>query len=635
MLSVSEQFALGIKANPRRVVGKVRISYSDPFLDPSVETQVNENNYTSWPDQVVTISIDQENEDTAMAYKYAALDGTWLLDDTYHLAPDTEATAKLNHMGWWGSSLSGEDGTFSDPYPSLAATFSKRTMIELAVAGDSKRGEYPVDFDILAYNESNILLHTETVKGNTGVTWEKEIEAVNNVTKLALQIRKWSHPGRTVKIAGFFTVLIETYMEDDLFQINLLEEREFSTGTLPIGNISANEITVQVSNVDHRFDAGNTESQLYNLVKANRKIKAWLGAELNGGSIEYVPLGTFYANKWSVPENDIYAEVTGRDRLEVLTLSTFYTNVLQNISLYDLANMILDDIGITNRFVDEELKEYIIPYVYYEEDTTHREALRIIAEASLSQVYMNRNNQIRMEGPSYLQNHSTVSIANITRDEYFTKDNPANYDDLANYIEVTTKPLVPATEAEEVYSTDEDELESITARETKTLTVYYNKKPVIKASASLQDGAPDGLTISGVIYYAWGAVVTVSGASVDGTFGITITGKPLEVTGSQTIEEHDNASIKEHGKKTYTFEDNPFIQTSEMAKKIAQKCLGLSKDSRRDLTIEWRGNPAHELGDRITVPDSKNTTADFYVISQELSWDGGLTCNIKGKKVSA
>ena len=634
MLNVSEQFIEAIKANPRRVVGKVRISYSDPFLDPSVETQVSENNYISWPDQVVTISIDQENEDSAMAYKYAALDGTWVLDDTYHLAPDTDATAKLNHMGWWGSSLSGEDRTFLEPYPSLAATFSKRTVIELAVAGDSKRGEYPVDFDILAYDESNILLHTETVTGNTGVTWEKEIEAVNNVSKLILQIRKWSHPGRTVKIAGFFTVLIETYTGDDVFQINLLEEREFSDGTLPIGNISANEITVQISNADHRFDAGNVDSQLYNLVKANRKIKAWLGAELNDGSIEYVPLGTFYANNWSVPEDDIYAEVTGRDRMEVLTLSTFNTPVLQNVSLFDLANIILDDIGITNRFVDNELQEYIIPYAFFDENTTHRECLRIIAESSLSQAYMNRNNQIRIEGPSYLQNNNAESIANITRDEYFTKDNPANYDDLANYIEVTTKPLVPATEAEEVYSTDEDELESITARETKTLTVYYNKKPVIEASTSLLDGAPDGLTISGVIYYAWGAVVTVSGATVDGSFGITVTGNPLEVTGSQTIEDHDNASIKEHGKKTFTFGDNPFIQTAEMAKKIAQKCLGLSKDSRRDVTIEWRGNPAHELGDRITVPDSKNTTADFYIISQELDWDGGLTCSVKGKKVS-
>jgi hypothetical protein len=634
LLNVSDEFKAAIKANPRRVVGKVRISYSDPFLDPSVETQVNERGYISWPDQVVTISIDQETEDSAMTHKYACLDGSWVLDGTYYLAPDTTALAKLNHMGWWGKTLAGENRAFSEPYPTLTALFSKRTVIVLAVAGDDKRGEYPVDFDIFAYDESDNIVHTETVNSNVDVTWQKEIDPVNDVIKLVLQVRRWSHPGRTVKISGFFSVLIETYTGDDLFNINLLEEREFSDGTLPIGNISANEITVRISNIDHRFDAGNTASQLYNLVKANRKIKAWLGTELADGSIEFAPLGTFYANAWNVPEDDVYAEVTGRDRMEILTLDTFYTNVLQNVSLYDLINSILDDAGIVNRFVDEELKEYIVPYAYFNDDTTKRECLRIIAEASLSQAYMDRNGQIRIEGPSYLQTNSAVSIVTITRDEYFPgKNNPANYDDLANYIEVKTQPLAPVAVAEEVYNTDDDDLEPIIVGETKTVTVYYSKKPVIEAAASITD-SPAGLVISTVKYYAWGADITVMGATIDGTFKIIVTGKPLEVSGSQTITAKDDASIKEHGKKPYSFEDNILIQTTEMANKIAQKCLELSKDSRRDLEMDWRGDPSHELGDRITVPDSATTMADFYIVSQELDYDGGLTCKLKGKKVA-
>jgi hypothetical protein len=634
LLEVSEAFKTAIKANPRRILAKVRISYSDPFLDPSVETHVNESNYISWPDQVVTISIDQETEDSAMTYKYGALDDTAILDGTCYLAPDMAETAKLYHMGWWGSSIAAADGTFVTPYPALTAMFSKRTVIELAIAGDVQRGEYPVDFDILAYDGSDTLVRIESTVGNTGVTWEKEIEPINNVTKLVLQIKKWSHPGRTVKIAGFFTVLIETYTGDELLNLNLLEEREFSTGTLPVGNISANEITVRISNVDRRFDAGNTASQLYNLVKANRKIKAWLGVELPEGSIEFAPLGTFYSNEWSVPEQDIYAEVTGRDRLDLLTLDTFYTNVLQNVSLYDLALAVLNDADIINYFTDDELKNFIIPYAYFNQDMTHRECLRIIAEASLSQVYMDRNSQLRIEGPSYLQNNSLIPVGLISRDEYFSKDNPANYSGLANYIEVKTQPLVPVDTAEEVYSTDDDQLESITIGATKTITVFYNKKPVIGAMASLQN-APTGLGISAIIYYAWGADITVSGATVNGTFKIVVTGKPLEVNGSQTIIAKDDASIKEHGKLIYTMEDNPLIQTVDMANRIAQKCLALSKDSRRDLELEWRGNPAHELGDRITVPDSKTTTADFYIISQELDFDGGLSCKVKGKKVIA
>jgi hypothetical protein len=629
MLPVSVDFQNAILAPTRRIKGKVRISYSDPFLDPSVETTVNEKAYISWENQVVTISIDQETEESAMTHKFASLDGTWILDGTWHLAPDTEAGAKINHFGWWGTQLAGPDGFFTEPYPALTASFSARTVVLLALQGDSKRGEWPVNFKIHMYDASDTLLNTVAIVDNTEISWQLDIEPVDGVTKMVLQVEKWSHPGRQVKLAGFFSVLIENYV-DEIMSISLLEEREFSTGNLPIGNISANEITIQLSNADHRFDAGNTESQLYGLIKMNRKIKAWLGVELPDKTIEYAPLGVFYANDWAIPENSIGITVTGRDRLELLTLDNFSAGVLQNITLYDLATAVLNHAGIVNRYIDPELQNYLIPYAYFD-DVSHRECLRTIAQASLSQVYVDRLGVLRIEGPSYLETNSAVSVTNITGDDYFDKDNPNNYNDLANYIVVKTQPLAPAA-AEEVYETKDDNLETIGIGETKTILIFYKKKPVINASISLVD-APSGTSITNIDYYAWGAEITVLGGSVEGTFKISATGNPLEVQGSQPIIAQDKASIREHGKKTYTFEDNPLIQTVEMAQTVAQKCLALSKDSRRDLDLNWRGNPALQLGDRITVPNSKTTTADFYIVSQNLEFDGGLRVTTKGKKV--
>lgn len=631
MLSVSAAYKNAVSAPSRRIKAKVRISYSDPFLDPSVETIVNEKAYICWENQVVTISIDQETEESAMAFKYASLDGTWVLDGTWHLAPDTEAAAKLYQFGWWGTQLAGGDGYFVEPYPALTANFSARSVVLLAVQGDSKRSEWPVDFKILMYDSADTLLETVAIEDNTEIAWQQDIAPVEGVVKMVLQIEKWSHPGRQVKIAGFFSVLIENYT-DEILGIEVVEEREFSTGKLPIGNISANEITVRLSNEDHRFDAGNTDSQLHNLVKANRKIKAWLGVELPDTTIEYIPIGVFYAQDWTVPENSIEATVTGTDRLDLLALDTFSAGVLQDVTIYDLAVAVLNDAGITNRYIDPELQDFVIPYAYFNDDVSHRECLRIISEASLSQVYADRVGVIRIEGPSYLETNSPEPVAGVTRDDYFSKDNPNNYNDLANYIVVKTMPLLPA-ESTEVYKTKDDNPETIAADETKTLTIYYSKKPVIDASVSLVD-APVGASITNVNYYAWGADVAVT-SPTEGTFKLTATAKPLEVQGSQTIVAQDAASIREHGKKIYTFKDNPLIQTPEMAQMIAEKCLALSKDSRRDLDLNWRGDPALQLGDRITVPDSKTTTADFYVVSQSLNFDGGLRVTTKGKKVIA
>jgi len=48
-----------------------------------------------------------------------------------------------------------------------------------------------------------------------------------------------------------------------------------------------------------------------------------------------------------------------------------------------------------------ELQEFLIPYAYFE-PVSHRETLRQIATACAGQVYVDRKNVIRVEGPSFL-----------------------------------------------------------------------------------------------------------------------------------------------------------------------------------------------------------------------------------------
>jgi hypothetical protein len=336
-------------------------------------------------------------------------------------------------------------------------------------------------------------------------------------------------------------------------------------------------------------------------------------------------------------------DVSGnQDLLLKLTLETTDTNftpiidslnltIRQRVSLYTLAVRVLKNAGLTpNQYwIDPELLEYQIPYAWIDKKT-HRECLRLIAEACAGQVYMDPNDILRIEGPSYLENVKTISVTELNADNYFGKSNPAVYASIANYIEIMTQPLVPATIAEEVYKSGDSE--SIAIGQVKTLTVFYTKKPVIEASASLSS-QPAGTTITSATYYAWGAVVEVTGGGTAGTFTLTITGKPLEVKGGKLVVAKDDQSILENGKLFYELPDNPFIQSEEFAQKLADKILALSKDPRRDFAADWRGNPALELGDMFTAPDSKTTVDNYWITSQEFTWDGTLSAKIKGKKV--
>lgn len=620
MYPTSQEFQEKIKQQiDRRTFGKVQIDYTSPFLDQSITVAANENANVSYPTQ----TADSVPEPFAKA---ASLDGSWVLDGTYALAP-TPQEAEVKQMGWWGKQLAGTGGAFSAPYPTLTVTFFPRPITKLQAVGDSKRQEWPVDFAIRLYDGNNTLLYTETVTGNTQIAWSKVLdEPVTQVEKMELEITKWSHEGRQAKILEFFTSIQEIYEGDDIILIHLLEEREVSQGSLPVGNISANEIYIKLNNETRKFDAGNKQSPLYQTLKANRRIKAWLGVDTTEGK-EYVPLGTFWSGDWNVPEDGVYAATTGRDRLELLRKSTYSTSQVQmNKTLYDLAQNILQDAGLTEEeyYIDPELKDFPVPYAWFDSQS-HREALRKVAEACLGQVYCDRNGIIRIEGPSFLQSQ-TEPVATITQDDYFRKDNPVKWSEIANYVEVETQPLRPDV-AQEVYRSNDPV--SITAGQTKTITAYYNHTPCIEATAMLEN-AVSGAQITKATYYAWGADITVYSSNT-GTFELVINAKPLKVLNKEKATAQDEESILDNGMLKYTFPANPLVQTREVAQKIADTLLVYYKNPRRDVEVEWRGNPALLLGDRIAVID-KDETNEYYVTRQELEFDGALRARMSGRR---
>ncbi|NLX86617.1 MAG: hypothetical protein GXY97_05705, partial [Clostridiales bacterium] len=61
----------------------------------------------------------------------------------------------------------------------------------------------------------------------------------------------------------------------------------------------------------------------------------------------------------------------------------------------------------------------------------------------------------------------------------------------------------------------------------------------------------------------------------------------------------------------------------------ANTLLASVKDPRRDIEVEWRGNPELELGDRVTVKGK-----DYYIIRQEIDWQGYLSARLTGRRAT-
>ena len=271
MYPVTTDFLDKMKADRRQVLARVAIDYTDPFMDQSIAIEASEQANVSYPQQ----TYDRVDQTTR---KYACLDGTWdLTTGEYHLAPSADQLTQ-QQFGWWGAQFADQNGYFASPYPTLTVRHMPRPIRQLKVVGDTAREEYPVDFTIKLYAQDDTLLKTENVTGNDQVNWSKALEPpVLDVAKQVLEITKWSHAGCCAKIVEFFTSIREVYETGDLISIRLLEEREASQGSLPVGNISSNEITLALNNEDKKFDIDNEQSPLKNLLKPNRRIQVWLG----------------------------------------------------------------------------------------------------------------------------------------------------------------------------------------------------------------------------------------------------------------------------------------------------------------------------------------------------------------------
>lgn len=597
-----------MNALKRRIYGRVQITYSAPFLDASITATASGTAYGTDP-------YGTANSLDSSAYKWFSLHEN-RLDGSYHPMP-TEPK-----VGWWSNVLSDDTGSFAEP-PSLILSFEPRSVYELRVVGDDKLNNYPVDFAINLHDADGTLLYSEQVTGNDKVIWLKSIDLVANVAKMELIIHRINQPYSTAKIVEFFTMVQETYEGSDLLSINLLEEQESSNGTLPIGNISSNEIRIRLNNEDRHFDPSNVLSPIHNRLKKNRRIRAWLGAEVVPGEIEWYSLGEFWTLDWHVPELDYYAETTGRDRLELMRQTEFTASeVYKNRSLYALAEIILQDYGLTadQYIVDPALQDIVIPYAWFDR-ITHREALQKVATAALARVYTDREGRvvIRVFEPT------ADPIFEFENSNIFDKDQPLAWEDTINHVEVKSIPLQPGELEVMVQDTEGF---TVPAGSEVEQTYSFSTSPVVDVRQPEIETDGD-VNIKEYTAYAWGIRIVVqnTGDSDAKVNSVVVQGRKLEQSGGKIAVARDELSIKEHGVQKLTIE-NEFIQTVERAQAIANGILSVLKDPRHDLSLDARGNIALQLSDRVRAWGE-----EYFIVRQELDWAGSLSAKIKARKV--
>jgi len=630
MITTTAEFTAAANAKKRRPVARVTLNFTDVFLDPSVTASATSENRITQTEQAA-------NSRTTVPYKYAAASGSSLLNGTFHPAPSETAVIEYTEVGWWGGLLSDDTTAEFSTAQDLQVDFASRKVTSFLIQGDDKRQEFPVDFDVKFYDSTLTLIHTESVTGNTEVQYNGNIDSISDIERIILSISKWSHINEVAKIVEFSTAVVRSYDTDEIISFSVTEERDTSnSNSIPTGNIAASEADITLNNAERDFDANNTESPIYGLVKPNVKVTIEAGFITSSGP-EYVTLFNGWSDNWDVPETDITASVAARDRLDLLTNTNMTSGQVQyDQTIYDLFEDVFQDAGLadTEYEIDIELDEdkYIIPISWFE-NVTHRSALTTLAESCSASVYVDRAGLIQVQAVNYFSRQASLSTASYDRSDYSSKNTPAVYDNISNKITVTTQPLAEAT-GQTVYETLDTDSEEIGGSTTETYTIYFDDAPIDNASASISP-AVSGVTITDSTYYSWGATLEVTNTnSTAKTFLFTVTGSTFSVQGSKTVTRSDSESINNNGEIAFNYDNNSFLQARPLAVEIAEQLLISYKDPQRDMAISFEpgGNPAHELGDLIRVTD-RYTVRDHNIIKAQYSFRTGLSCSYSARSL--
>lgn len=603
-------------ASNRQVFAKIEITYSSPFVDADITVTANQVAYNTNPQQTAD-SI------STPAYKWFGLSNN-KLDGTFH---PMDASSSV---GWWGTSISDSSGILATA-AQLTIAFGARPIYSILVTGDSLLNQYPVDFTVKLYDVSNTLLYTQTVVGNTQVSYLASITPINDVCSMVLNVTKVNSVGVPCTIVEFYTAVKETYLNDDIISIHLLEEQVYDNQSLPIGNVSSNEVDIRLVNPEGKFDPGNSSSLLKNLMKRNRRVQVWLGAYIIPNTIEWYPMGTFWTLDWKPPRSEMYLDISARDELELMRLTDYVTSpVFVNQSVAYIAEAILADYGMTSSdySIDSALGSIIIPYAWFD-IMSHRAALTSLVEASLARCYCDRDGLLIIT--SFVP--ATVPMYEYTNDaSIITMDNPLQWSQITNYVEVTVSPRSVDVSAE-IYS---DSIGFNVPASTSVLqTLSFNTIPCINVVLPTFTAAAT-VTITSSNIYAWGMDVTFTNSdTVDHTVtNISISGQPLIVKGGGIVASSDSTNVRDNGKQKYSL-SNDFIQSTTTAKNIADTILATYKDPRHDATLETRGNIALRLGDRVQAPNYDSSTTDYFVVRQDLTWDGGLSVTVDAQRIGS
>lgn len=379
MKSVSNAYKASMKAMLRNR-SYVRITFGN--VDTTAATD------GEWESNGAASISEFETVDYAYQYgdTYAALElNRWALDGKTLIVP----TGDDVQDGFISSLMSDGEGNFSTP-PVITREFSlKHIFPGLTLTFDTRQQEWPLEVTADFYLNGEVV-DTQTVSitsvQTTVTTTATEIDKVTITFDRCL-------PYRRPRLENVLYGLNVQFVNKDIVSTQQKHDVDPLSRRLPTETMQ-----FTILDYEHKYDPDNPAG-IYAYVDKNSPIKIQFGYELPDGSVEWLKPDNYVLNAKPSAQNN-QATFNGTGLIGSLT-GTFYKSKLGSKSLYDMAQEVLLDAGLTlteqgeNPWeIDDALKDMFTTAALPID--THMNCLQLIAHAACCRLYTDDDNIIHI-----------------------------------------------------------------------------------------------------------------------------------------------------------------------------------------------------------------------------------------------
>lgn len=379
MKSVSNAYKASMKAMLRNR-SYVRITFGN--VDTTAATD------GEWESNGAASISEFETVDYAYQYgdTYVSLElNRWALDGKSLLIPTGEDVQD----GFISSLMSDAEGNFTTP-PVITREFSlKHIFPGLTLTFDTRQQEWPLEVTADFYLNGEVV-DTQTVSitsvQTTISTTATEVDKVTITFDRCL-------PYRRPRLENVLYGLNVQFVNKDIVSTQQKHDVDPLSRRLPTETMQ-----FTILDYEHKYDPDNPAG-IYAYVDKNSPIEIQFGHELPDGSVEWLKPDNYVLNAKPSTQNN-QATFNGTGLIGSLT-GTFYKSKLGSKSLYNMAEEVLLDAGLTlteqgeNPWeIDDALKDMFTTAALPID--THMNCLQLIAHAACCRLYTDDDNIIHI-----------------------------------------------------------------------------------------------------------------------------------------------------------------------------------------------------------------------------------------------